>query len=162
MLKIKIIIAIIVFSFLVISSQQVSSENVSKFEQALGNEVVKILNNPDVVTVFRVKPTLQIKKGQQPETIGLPIILSNQQKENLLVLILNDKSYLFGVAKTNIFITQMIIKFESDLGEILLLVNLSDSQFKFMSANSTLLTDYTPVKEELNSFLNALYIEDHN
>ncbi len=133
-----------------------SPKTVAEF---LGSDVIEIISGPDSIESFRTN----LQRTNRGETLaGFPIIergraLSREQIERLKTVLLDEKTYRFGVVKKCLFLPEYGFKIRKGTSEVILLLCFSCEELKIVIGGVERLEDFDNATPQLRRLVDELF-----
>ena len=130
-----------------------------KVMQFLGNEIVDIIKNPEVVESYKIK----IKKENSGTRIaGYPVVaqgpaLTAQQIDQIRSVLLDRNTYMFDYVKKCLFLPEYALKFRKGAGEVVVLLCFSCEELTFVYKGKELLEDFDNATPKIRGLIQALF-----
>lgn len=137
----------ILFSVLGLSCCNVNAHNAQQLTTEIGANAISNILHAEIVTASALQP------ARKPpfQTTGIPIVLNSKDTNTLREIIINDKSFKFGMHKRCLFIPTVAYEFKSK-SNVRVYVNPSCQQVLIDADNKSTYIDYDPAAKELNNF----------
>ncbi len=133
-----------------------SPKTVAEF---LGSDVIEIISGPDSIESFRVN----LQRTNQGESLaGFPILergkaLSRAQIERLKTVLLDERTYRFGVVKKCLFLPEYGFKIRKGNSEVILLLCFSCEELKIVIGGVERLEDFDNATPQLRRLVDELF-----
>ena len=149
-----------------IDTAGIPSPVVGKF---LGEGVVHVLAAPDAVETFRVQPSLSpppVPTVDGPDTVagyrwvarGAPLAATEVAEFSKLAL--NEKSYVFDVAKKCMLVPEYALRVRRGEDSVVVLLSFSCAMWKFVHAGEGRLEDFDPIAKRLEAVVGTVFKVD--
>jgi hypothetical protein len=129
--------------------------NVQQLSYKLSANILRILEDPETITAYTVRPDFTNEKGyilSQDQ-----YVLTEEQALNLQRLLLNDDSYIHEHTKLSLFIPTYAFEFTKDNKKLLVLCSPSSQQIRIILQDAKpVVVDIDPLKDRLEILFNAI------
>ena len=133
-----------------------SKPDIAQLWGVLGAGVFDTLKAPESVDYYQVVAALPGTGPQTYQPANKVQALSAEDTGKLQKMLLNDKSYHFGVTKTCVFVPETAFRFKKGNKDVLVLVSMNCKQVKYDLGEQAIRLDIDPIADNFTEFLNGL------